>query len=153
MSNKWMAAAFFAVLAAVASAEITIEKQKELAAMRERATVVSRKKISVGGKEYIVEQWKNTPEGREWRTNEVFSVLGVKQHTSWSKVKAALKESLAAAELKAGEMKELKKAVKKAAKNISKVVNAIEKAKKKSSSDEETALYDALLALINGESE
>lgn len=153
MSSKWTVTALFTVLAAVASAEITIEKQKELAAMRERETVVSRKKISVDGKDYIVEQWKNMPDGREWRTNEVFKVLGVKQHTSWSKVKASLEESLAAAELEAKEMKELKKAVKKAAKNISKVVDAIEKAKKKSSSDEETALYDALLALINGEGE
>ena len=136
-----------------ASAEITIEQQKKLEKMRERTVVISRKRISVGGREYFVERLRNPKDGREWRTNEVFKVVGKEQTTSWSRVKAELENKVAAAEGDAKEMREFKKVVKKAGKNVEKVVKAIEKAKDKSSSEEETQLYDALLSVINGEGE
>ena len=125
-----------------ASAEITIEQQKKLEKMRERTVVISRKRISVGGREYFVEQIRNPKDGREWRTNEVFKVVGKEMPTSWSKVKAELENKVALAEGDAKEMRELKK-----------VVKTIEKAYEKSSSDEERELYAALLAVINGEGE
>jgi hypothetical protein len=136
-----------------ASAEITIEQQKKLEKMRERTVVISRKRVAVGGKEYFVERLRNPKDGREWRTNEVFKVVGKKQTTSWSRVKAELEEKVAVAEGDAKEMREIKKVVKKAGKNLDKVAKAIEKAKDKSSSDEERELYAALLAVINGEGE
>ena len=136
-----------------ASAEITIEQQKKLEKMRERTVVISRERISVGGREYFVEQIRNPKDGREWRTNEVFKVVGVQQPKSWSKVKAELENKVALAEGDAKEMRELKKVVKKAGKNLEKVVKTIEKAYEKSSSDEERELYAALLAVINGEGE
>lgn len=136
-----------------ASAEITIEQQKKLEKMRERTVVISRERISVGGKEYFVEQIRNPKDGREWRTNEVFKVVGKEQTTSWSRVKTELENKVAAAEGDAKEMRELKKVVKKAGKNLDKVVKTIEKAYEKSSSDEERELYAALLAVINGEDE
>ena len=136
-----------------ASAEITIEQQKKLEKMRERTVVISRERISVGGREYFVEQIRNPKDGREWRTNEVFKVVGKEMPTSWSKVKAELENKVALAEGDAKEMRELKKVVKKAGKNVEKVVKAIEKAKEKSLSDEERELYAALLAVINGEDE
>lgn len=136
-----------------ASAEITIEQQKKLEKMRERTVVISRERISVGGKEYFVEQIRNPKDGREWRTNEVFKVVGKEQTTSWSRVKTELENKVAAAEGDAKEMRELKKVAKKAGKNLKKVVKTIEKAYEKSSSDEERELYAALLAVINGEGE
>lgn len=136
-----------------ASAEITIEQQKKLEKMRERTVVISRERISVGGREYFVEQIRNPKDGREWRTNEVFKVVGKEQTTSWSRVKTELENKVAAAEGDAKEMRELKKVVKKAGKNLDKVVKTIEKAYEKSSSDEERELYAALLAVINGEGE
>lgn len=153
MRNKIAMAALVALGALALWAEVSIEKQKELDAMRSRPCCISRKKIAVGGKDYIVEQWRNLPDGREWRTNEVFSVVGVQQPTSWSKVRSDLESKLAAAEGDAKAYKDLRKAVKKADKNISKVVKTIEKAKDKAESAEETELYDALLAVINGEDE
>lgn len=134
-----------------ASAEITIEQQKKLEKMRERTVVISRERISVGGREYFVEQIRNPKDGREWRTNEVFKVVGQEMPTSWSKVKAELENKVAAAEGDAKEMRSLKKSVEKAGKNVEKVVKTIEKAYEKSSSDEERELYAALLAVINGE--
>ena len=125
-----------------ASAEITIEQQKKLEKMRERTVVISRERISVGGREYFVERLRNPKDGREWRTNEVFKVVGKEMPTSWSKVKAELENKVALAEGDAKEMRELKK-----------VVKTIEKAYEKSSSDEERELYAALLAVINGEGE
>lgn len=151
--SKWLLTAMVLALSAAALAEISIEKQKELAKMRERPTLADRKRITVDGKDYIVERWLNTPEKREWRTNEVFKVAGKKQTTSWSRVKAELEEKVAAAEGDAKEMRELKKVVKKAGKNLEKVVKTIEKAYEKSSSDEERELYAALLSVINGEEE
>lgn len=136
-----------------ASAEITIEQQKKLEKMRERTVVISRKRVAVGGREYFVEQIRNPKDGREWRTNEVFKVVGKEMPTSWSKVKAELENKVALAEGDAKEMRELKKVVKKAGKNLEKVVKTIEQAYKKSSSDEERELYAALLAVINGEDE
>ena len=136
-----------------ASAEITIEQQKKLEKMRERTVVISRKRISVGGREYFVEQIRNPKDGREWCTNEVFKVVGKEMPTSWSKVKAELENKVALAEGDAKEMRELKKVVKKAGKNLEKVVKTIEQAYTKSSSDEERELYAALLAVINGEDE
>jgi hypothetical protein len=136
-----------------ASAEITIEQQKKLEKMRERTVVISRKRISVGGKEYFVEQIRNPKDGREWRTNEVFKVSGKEMPTSWSKVRAELENKVALAEGDAKEMRDLKKVVKKAGKNLDKVVKTIEKAYEKSSSDEERELYAALLSVINGEGE
>lgn len=136
-----------------ASAEITIEQQKKLEKMRERTVVISRERISVGGREYFVERLRNPKDGREWRTNEVFKVVGKEMPTSWSKVKAELENKVALAEGDAKEMREIKKVVKKAGKNVEKVVKAIEKAKEKSSSDEERELYAVLLAVINGEDE
>ena len=153
MRNKLVMTALVALGALALLAEVSIEKQKELDAMRSRPCCISRKKIAVGGKDYIVEQWRNLPDGREWRTNEVFSVVGVQQPTSWSKVKAELENKVALAEGDAKEMRELKKVVKKAGKNLEKVVKTIEKAYEKSSSDEERELYAALLAVINGEDE
>lgn len=136
-----------------ASAEVTIEQQKKLEKMRERTVVISRKRISVGGKEYFVEQIRNPKDGREWRTNEVFKVSGKEMPTSWSKVRAELENKVALAEGDAKEMRDLKKVVKKAGKNLDKVVKTIEKAYEKSSSDEERELYAALLSVINGEGE
>lgn len=136
-----------------ASAEITIEQQKKLEKMRERTVVISRERISVGGREYFVERLRNPKDGREWRTNEVFKVVGKEMPTSWSKVKAELENKVALAEGDAKEMREIKKVVKKAGKNVEKVVKAIEKAKEKSSRDEERELYAALLSVIIGEGE
>lgn len=136
-----------------ASAEITIEQQKRLEKMRERTVVISRERISVGGREFFVERLRNPKDGREWRTNEVFKVVGKEQTTSWSRVKAELENKVSAAEGEAKEMRELKKVVKKAGKNLEKVVKTIEKAYEKSSSDDERELYIALLAVINGEDE
>ena len=153
MFSKIAFAAIAAAFVFAANGEVSIEKQKELSAMQERPRIVARKKIAVNGKAYIVEEWRNAPDGRQVRTNEVFSVVGVKQPTSWSKVKAELEAQLQAAEGDAKAMKDLKKIVKKAEKNISKVVKTIEKAKDKASSDEETELYDALLAILVVEGE
>lgn len=136
-----------------ASAEITIEQQKKLEKMRERTVVISRERISVGGREYFVERLRNPKDGREWRTNEVFKVVGKEMPTSWSKVKAELENKVALAEGDSKKMREIKKVVKKEGKNVEKVVKAIEKAKEKSSSDEERELYAALLSVIIGEGE
>lgn len=136
-----------------ASGEVTIEQQKKLEKMRERTVVISRKRVSVGGKEYFVEQIRNPKDGREWRTNEVFKIAGKEMPTSWSRVKADLETRLAAADKDAGAYKELAKAVKKAGKNVEKVVKAIEKAREKAVSDEERALYNTLIAVIIGEGE
>lgn len=153
MFTKIAFAAIAAAFVFAASAEVSIEKQKELSAMQERPRIVARKKIAVDGKAYIVEEWRNAPDGRQVRTNEVFCVVGVKQPTSWSKVKAELEAQVQAAEGDAKAMKDLKKIVKKAEKNISKVVKTIEKAKDKASSDDEIELYDALLSLLVVEGE
>ena len=136
-----------------ASGEVTIEQQKKLEKMRERTVVISRKRISVGGKAYFVEQIRNPKDGREWRTNEVFKIAGKEMPTSWSRVRAELENKVALAEGDAKEMRELKKSVKKAGKNVEKVVKTIKKASEKSSSDEERELYAALLSVINGEGE
>lgn len=149
--GKFFLLALFAVFGA--SGEVTIEQQKKLEKMRERTVVISRKRISVGGKEYFVEQIRNPKDGREWRTNEVFKIAGKEMPTSWSRVKADLETRLAAADKDASAYKELAKAVKKAGKNVEKVVKAIEKARDKAVSDEERALYDTLIAVIIGEGE
>lgn len=151
--SKWLLTAMVAAISSAALAEISIEKQKELAKMRERPTLVDRKRITVDGKDYIVERWLNTPEKREWRTNEVFKVVGKKQTTSWSRVKADLETRLAAAEEDAATYKALASDIKRAGKNVEKVVKTIEKAREKAVSDEEKALYDTLIAVITGEGE
>ena len=120
-----------------AMAEVTIEQQKMLKAMRERPTLVSRDTTTLPG--YIIEHWKNNE--REYVTNKVFVVTGVEQPTSWSKVIASL-------EAEALPAKKIKQAKKKAEMNLDKILKALEQAMKKSSSDEEKEFYQAIVDLI-----
>lgn len=132
----------FAALAAcgILCAEVTIEQQKVLKAMRERPTLISRDTTSVPGK--IIEHWRNND--REYITNDVVVITGHKQHTTWSKVVEEL-------EAEALPEKRVKQAAKKASKNLAKIIKTIEQAKKKASTDKEVELYDALLDLIGEE--
>lgn len=149
--GKFFLLALFAAFGA--SGEVTIEQQKKLEKMRERTIVISRKRISVGGKAYFVEQIRNPKDGREWRTNEVFKIAGKEMPTSLSRVKADLETRLAVAEEDAATYKALASDIKRAGKNVEKVIKAIEKAREKAVSDEEKALYDTLIAVIIGEGE
>lgn len=55
-----------------------------------------------------------------------------------------------AAEYDAHTLHELKKAAKRTEKNLSKVIKELEKAKKKASSDDEAALYTAIINILQG---
>lgn len=61
----------------------------------------------------------------------------------------AWRETAAEYEADARATKDIRKAAKRAEKNLSKVIKAIEQAKKKAGSEEETALYDLLIEILS----
>lgn len=71
---------------------VTDAEQRRLAAMRDRATLVSREKIvDADGAAWYVERWRNAYDGRpDVRTNRAFSVVGAAQTTTWARMRAEL---------------------------------------------------------------
>lgn len=82
-------AAIVAVAAALASgaafAEMSFDDVKRWTEARDRECILSRERVSVGNEDFIVEHWRNPRDGREWRTNKVFKVVGARQPTTWAK--------------------------------------------------------------------
>ncbi len=71
---------------------VTDAERMRLAAMRDRATLVSREKIvDADGAAWYVERWRNACDGRpDVRTNRAFSVVGAAQTTTWARMRAEL---------------------------------------------------------------
>ncbi len=80
-----MAAAAAALAAGAALAEMSFDDVKRWTEARDRECILSRERVSVGNDDFIVEHWKNPKDGREWRTNKVFKVVGARQPTTWAK--------------------------------------------------------------------
>jgi len=135
-----------------AFAEISIEKQKELDAMKDRPVLLSREMITdPAGYKYIVEHWKNPGEHqKEWVTNKAWKVNGKVQTTTWKRQMDAIKVELDEANVEADKARKVEKsalkAKKKDTKNFNKWIDDTEKAKKKSSEDM-AEFYDAILEL------
>ena len=154
MSSRTLA--IVAALAAAFSsfAALTPAQMAKLARMQERPTLVGRDTTSVPGA--IIERWDppiiNADGEAEYvRTSLVTRVVGELQPTTWSRVRDELEARAAAAEGDASAVREVRKAAKRAQKNLDKVVKALEQAKKKAATDEEIALYDLLLAMLQTE--
>ena len=147
--------AMITLLAAMAAANVlalTPSQMAKLRKMSERPAIVGRDTTSVPG--VIIEHWdppyiNELGEAEYYRTNTVVSIVGKKQPTTWSQVKDALEKHADEAEADAKKTRDLQKAAKKAGKNLDKIVKMIKKARDKSTTPEETELYQLLLDIIN----
>lgn len=141
-----------AVMAAANALALTPSQMAKLRKMSERPAIVGRDTMSFPGA--IIEHWdppyiNELGEAEYYRTNTVVSIVGKKQPTTWSQVKDALEKRADEAEADSKKTREVQKAAKKAGKNLNKVVKTIEKARDKSTTPEETELYQLLLDIIN----
>lgn len=137
-----------ALAAAVALAAPT--KYAQLATIAGRARCISR--VAEGN--LVIETWKRG--NYVWaNTNVQRRVISARQTNTFEDRLEAMRlkvdEWRAAAETNESDAKvtkDVRKAVKRAEKNISKIVKTIEQARKKATSEEETALYDLLIGLL-----
>ncbi len=137
-----------ALTAAVALAAPT--KYDQLAKIAGRARCISR--VAEGN--LVIETWK--------RGNYVWANTNVQRRVISARQTNTFEDRLEAMRLKVDEWrsaaetneayakvtKDVRKAVKRAEKNISKIVKTIEQARKKATSEDETALYDLLIGLL-----
>jgi len=124
-------------LAVNASADVIDSRARNF--MNSRRICVRRDCTTLPG--YCIEYWERNgkPDTKlpAVVTNKLYAVAGEKQNNPL--------------ENEVQPLRNVKKAAKKAQKNLEKVVKTIEKARDKSSTDEERALYQSLLDILNVE--
>ena len=146
-----MKAFVFAVAALTAAVVLAAPtKYDQLATIAGRARCISR--VAEGN--LVIETWK--------RGNYIWANTNVQRRVISARQTNTFEDRLEAMRLKVDEWrsaaetneadakvtKDVRKAVKRAEKNISKIVKTIEQARKKATSEDETALYDLLIGLL-----
>lgn len=122
---------------------LTDTERQYLRNLSTRPRCEARKLIIDGGKTNIVETWRRG--GYEWKqTNGVRRIIGKIQSNTFL-------EQVQSHKLDADMTREMRKKAKKAGKNLEKVLKVLNQAVKKSSTEEEAELYQAIINLLEGE--